>query len=312
MTRPDDCTLAPGDLRLVEERASLILDEAAAWDRYPVPVDDILEVADLRVALSNAFDAEALVAYAKTRVNSAAARVKSAIGKVFGLYDARASVIHIDRTVVKSKQQFVTLHETGHHRMPTHRRLFRFFQDSRQTLASDVADQFEREANNFARFVLFKGPTFAEYAADCPLALKTPLSLARKFGASVYASTREFVRTNHRSCALIALDPPRIAEGTGLSAPVRRTEVSPRFRAKFGELGGEEVAPGHFLWPAIPVNRRMTPPLPIVLRDRNDHRHIAFAEAFDTTYNVLILLYPARALGATVIAMPTLTAAAAS
>ena len=70
MPRPDDSTLAPGDLRLVEERASHILDQAAAWDRFPVPVDDILEVANLRVAPTNAFDAEAIVGYAKTRIQS--------------------------------------------------------------------------------------------------------------------------------------------------------------------------------------------------------------------------------------------------
>lgn len=301
MPRPDDSTLAPGDLRLVEERASHILDQAAAWDRFPVPVDDILEVANLRVAPTNAFDAEAIVGYAKTRIQSAAARIKSAIGKVFGLYDASASVIHIDRTVVKSKQQFVTLHETGHHELPTHRRMFRFFQDCRHTLAPDVADQFEREANNFARFVLFKGTTFAEHAADHPLALKTPLRLARKFGASVYASAREFVRTNHRSCALVVLEP---VEGTGFRAPVRRTEVSAEFEARFGRPSSDDLTPGHFLWPAIPQNRRMTAPQQVVLRDRNGQRHICYAEAFDSTYNIFILLHPAQALTATTVALP--------
>lgn len=305
MPRPDDSTLAPADRRFVEERASLILDEAAAWDRFPVPVDDILEVANLRVAPTSAFDIEAIVGYAKTQIHSAAARIKSAIGKVFGLYDARASVIHIDRTVVKSKQQFVTLHETGHHELPTHRRMFRFFQDSRHTLAPDVADQFEREANNFARFLLFKGTTFADHAADHPLALKTPLRLAKKFGASGYASAREFVRTNHRSCALIVLNPIETVEETGLRAPVRRTEASAEFEARFGRPSGDDLTPGHVLWPVIPQNRRMTAPQPVMLRDRNGQRHICYAEAFDSTYNIFILLHPAQTLTVTTVALPT-------
>ena len=32
------------------------------------------------------------------------------------------------------------------------------------TKLSEIADQFEREANNFARFALFKGETYARYA----------------------------------------------------------------------------------------------------------------------------------------------------
>ena len=42
MTRPDDSTLDPENLRVVEEQAHRLLDRADAWDRYPVPVDDIL------------------------------------------------------------------------------------------------------------------------------------------------------------------------------------------------------------------------------------------------------------------------------
>ena len=72
--------------------------------------------------------------------------------------------------------------------------MYRFFQDCSKTLAPEVADQFEREANNFARYILFKGNGFAEYAADLPLEIQTPISLAKKFGASIYASAREYAR----------------------------------------------------------------------------------------------------------------------
>ena len=127
---------------------------------------------------------------------------------------------------------------------------------------------------------------------------------------SVYASSREFVRTNHRPCALIVLDPLEAVEGNGLRAPVRRIEVSPDFMTKFGMPRDEIITPGNFLWPVIPKHRRMTAPLPLVLRDRNGRRHHSFAEAFDTTYNVLILLYPAQALTAAKVAVPTPAVAA--
>ena len=91
MTRPDDSTLDPEDLRAVEEQAHRLLDRADAWDRYPVPVDDILSAARVRLAPTSAFDAAAIVSYLKEKTADAGARIKSAISKVFGLYDRRRS-----------------------------------------------------------------------------------------------------------------------------------------------------------------------------------------------------------------------------
>ena len=79
--------------------------------------------------------------------------------------------------------------------LPTHRKIFRIFQDCEKTLEPEIADLFEREANNFARFVLFQGDGYRDIAADHALAIKTPIKLAEKFGASVYASCREYART---------------------------------------------------------------------------------------------------------------------
>ena len=50
MTKPDDSTLHAADLKAVETRARLSLDRAAAWGRFPTPVDDILSAAKVRVA----------------------------------------------------------------------------------------------------------------------------------------------------------------------------------------------------------------------------------------------------------------------
>ena len=115
---------------------------------------------------------------------------------MLGLHDSDEHVIHIDDTVKESKHNFLKLHETVHHEIPAHRKIFRFFQDCDKTLSPETADLFEREANNFARFALFQGDRYARLAADCPFEIRTPTKLAGKFGASMYASTREFARTN--------------------------------------------------------------------------------------------------------------------
>ena len=112
--------------------------------------------------------------------------------------------------------------------------MFRFFQDCEQNLAPEIADQFEREANNFARFALFKGETYARYAADCEFDIKTPIKLAKKFGASNYASAREFARTHHRACVVYILEPIEFVDGHGARAAVRRIEPSPSFVTQFG------------------------------------------------------------------------------
>ena len=303
MTRPDDSTLAPEDLRAVEEQAHRLLDRADAWDRYPVPVDDILSAARVRLAPTSAFDAAAIVSYLKEKTADAGARIKSAISKVFGLYDAAEALIHVDDTVVEAKQTFLKLHETGHHDMPVHRKMFRIFQDCKKTLAPDVADHFEREANNFARFLLFKGRTFAEHAADCPFEIKTPMTLARTFGASVYAAAREFARTNPRACVVFVLEPLENHEDSGFRAPVRRIEPSPAYIARFGRPTVDVVTRDHLLWPVVPIHRKMTKAVPLTITDLNGQRHECLAEAFDTTYNILILLYPVTALTTTAVLM---------
>jgi Zn-dependent peptidase ImmA (M78 family) len=112
------------------------------------------------------------------------------------IYDAEERIIHIDDDLGETKQNFLKLHETGHHEMPAHRKMFRLFQDCEKTLAPEIADLFEREANNFARYALFQGDTYARMAADHPLEIKTPMRLAKNFSASQYASAREFARTH--------------------------------------------------------------------------------------------------------------------
>jgi hypothetical protein len=297
--KPDDSSLSIYDLEIIEKRAHRLLSEAAAWDRFPVPIDDILTAANVKVASHSIFDAANILAYLKGKASGAAANIKSAISKVWGIYDAGESLIHIDETVNTSRQNFLKLHETGHHDIPTHKKLFRIFQECEKTLSPEIADQFEREANNFARFALFKGDTYRQHAADCAFEIKTPIKLAKKFGASVYASVREFARTNPRACVVYVLEKVELVEGHGFRANIRRIEASLKFRSEFGVPGDLVITPDHYLGPIVPIGRKMTRPTTISVFDLNGTAHECVAEAFDTTFNVLILLYPVKALTAT-------------
>ena len=304
MTKSDDSSLDPDQRRAVEERAHRLLDRASAWGVFPTPIDDIVAAAKLKVAPTSIFDLEGIAAYLKTKAADTTHHLKSAISKVFGIYDSDESIIHIDDSVGETKQNFLKLHETGHHELPTHRKIFKFFQDCDKTLSPDIADQFEREANNFARFALLQGDGYAQQARDRPLEIKTPMQLAKAFGASQYASAREFARTNHRSCVVYVLEPAEFAQGDGFRARVRRIETSPSFRKQFGAPTCSCITPDHFLGKIIPIGRRMSRPTRVSMTDLNGQRHECVAEAFDTKHNILLLLYPKVALTKTIAILP--------
>jgi hypothetical protein len=171
-------------------------------------------------------------------------------------------------------------------------------------LAPEIADLFEREANNFARFSLFQGNGFAHAAADCKFEIKTPIKLAKRFGASVYASIREFARTRHRACVVYILEPIEFVEDDGFRAVVRRIEPSIPFLKQFGKPTDTVLTPGHPLAAVLPIGRKMTRPIGLSMEDLAGTDHDCIAEAFDTTHNILILLYPVRALTASAIIVP--------
>jgi hypothetical protein len=290
LPKTDDSSFDPDDRQFVENRAKRLLDRADAWGRFPTRVDDLMEAAELKVAASSIFDPAAIMAYALAKGAQAGHAIKSAIEKVLGLYDPEEKTVHIDPTVNQSRQTFLKLHEAGHHELPAHRRIFRFFQDCTQTLHPDIADQFEREANNFARYALFQGGTFAMIADDHALEIKSVTKLSRKFGASVYASAREFARTNRRSCLVYVLEQPTYGPN-GFGAVVRRIETSPSFAKRFGIPADTEITAEHALAKLLPIGRKMTRPTEFVVIDRNGEPQRVIGEALDTTFNILILIY---------------------
>jgi hypothetical protein len=255
-----------------------------------------MSAANLTVAPKSAFDPAAFLEFVKRKTQQATETLKRALSKVLGLYDANDSIVHIDFDVGASKQTFLKLHEAGHHEMPTHKKVFKLFQDCEQTLAPEIADKFEREANNFARFVLFQGNAFRDRAADMQLNVKVPMRLAKHFGSSVYAAAREYARTHHAACVVYILNPVELGVNGGFVAQVRRIEPSPSFRREFGCPSDLAIDQNHALASLIPIGRRMTAPRDFVFADLNGQKHFCIGEAFDTRHNILLLIYPQTAL----------------
>ncbi|MEZ2224342.1 ImmA/IrrE family metallo-endopeptidase [Rhizobium sp. RCC_161_2] len=296
--KPDDSSLSPSEYAAIHRAATDLLNKANAWDRLPTPVPDLLGAAKLRVAPMSAFDPRSLLRHALQFGERAASLVKSAIEKVRGIFDVHEDLIHIDTTVTESKQNFLKLHEAGHKNIPHQSKLFRWIQDCDKSLSPDVSDQFEREANIFATVVLFQDSRFAQMAADSNFSIKVPLALSKKFGASIYASLREYVRRNERACAVIVLNPVEVCPVLGMRSDLRRLELSPLFQKRFGNLQvPENIDRMSPLAEFIPLGgRKMSRPGTLTLEDRNGDLVEFVAEGFATPYNSFILIHAASDL----------------
>ena len=71
-----------------------------------------------------------------------------------------------------------------------------------QNILNEIEELFEHEANNFASEALFQLDKYEKMAADYTISIKTPIDLSKKFGSSVYASTRRYVQTHFSPLAL--------------------------------------------------------------------------------------------------------------
>lgn len=297
--RADDSSLTTDQYRKVRKEAEKLLYEAGAIGRFPTPINDIMSAAKLIVAPENVLDEGFLHRIRR----KASAALKQALSKVWGVFDATARLVYVDQSLGATKQTFIKLHEAGHGVLPWQRGLYAVIEDCEKSLAPEVAEVFDREANNFATEVLFQLDGFFTEARDHSFGLKCPMSLSKKYGASIYASLRQYVLKNDRECVVIVLDPPKIVPFDGFKAELRRVVSSPSFEKKFGQLElPAEFTPDDKIGVMIPVgSRKMTGPRELELTDRNGDRHECLAEAFKHPYNVFILICVKTALTRTTI-----------
>jgi len=291
--KPDDSSLASEQFTTVHRSALDLLNRGAAWGRFPTPVDDLMDAAELQVAPISAFDEGSIRRYVREFGQRAEHLLRRALDKVLGVFDVHADMVHIDPTVTAGKQTFLKLHEAGHKELPHQRGLYRWIQDGASFLSPDTAELFEREANVFARLVLFQNDGFIERTIDEPFGIKVPMNAAKQFGSSLYAGFREYVRCHHKTCAAVILEPSVFCPERGFIAQVRRIEPSPGFRRQFGIRSlPNEITPLHGLGACIPIApQRMSKPQSFALSDLNDEQHEFVGEGFRTPYQTLVLIH---------------------
>jgi len=291
--KTDDCSLSAQQRALIQRHARLALEKADAIGVFPTPIEAVMEAAKVVVADQDAL-AEGFLQ--KIRRNAGAA-LRRALSKVLGVLDVVARVIYLDRTLYVVKQTFLKLHETAHAVLPWQRDIYAVTEDCEMTLAPEIGEVFEREANVFASDVLFQLDAFTAEANGYNFGIKVPLKLAKKYGASVYSSVRRYVSESHRACAVLVLNPPELCNGHGFVATIRRVVASNDFIWHFGELDWPpSFTPGDEIGAMVPVGRSMSRPRTISLVDRNGTRHECVAEAFTQTHQVFVLIHAVHSL----------------
>jgi hypothetical protein len=301
----DDSDIPADTLLAVRKQAFQALINAGALGIFPTPVDEILSAANVTLAPDEDFG-DGLLDMFKKKFGQMTDAVKRALSKVVGLLDVPAKIIFIERSLHQAKRTFLKLHETGHAFMPWQMKAYSLIEDCEQTLHPDVSDQFDREANIFAKEVLFQCGAFTKEAADSRLRLSTPIDLSKKYGASIYASVREYVRSHHRACTVLVLEMPQMCFPLGFTADLRRAEASAEFTRLFGQVQWPlSFSPNDSIGSLVPVGgRRASKPRTITLVDANGCEHECLAESFTNTYQVFVLICPTKALTKTSILIP--------
>jgi len=293
VTLPDDFSVTCEQFGEIRSAAHRALRDAGATGCFPTPVDQIMQAAKIEIVPMR-LD-EGYLARLRRKAEAAGVVLLSALSKVWGVFDPKARVAFIDPKTPKEKLPFLKLHEGGHAVLPW-QSIFGLFEDCRKTLDPDVKAQFEREANVFASEVLFQLDGFTAEARDLEFGLKAPLKLAKRYGASVYATVRRYVSTSDRICAVLVFNPPAPAGPHGMASTLRRAVPSPAFERRFPGLAWPQVVtPEDKLGALIPCGR-MTFPRMLALTDANAEPHPFIAESFRTPHQTFVLLHATATL----------------
>ncbi|MGY3236696.1 hypothetical protein ACVMAJ_003586 [Bradyrhizobium sp. USDA 4448] len=297
MSLPDDSSVPSDQLAEICAAADRLLRDGGALGCFPTPVDQIMRAAKVEVVPMQ-LD-EGYLARLRQKAEAAGIALLSALSKVWGVFDPKARVAFIDPQTPKNKLPFLKLHEGGH-AVLAWQGVFGIFEDCRKTLDPDIKAQFEREANVFASEVLFQRENFTVEARDLAVGMKTPLFLAKRYGASVYATVRRYVSTSDRVCAVLIYNPPE-AGPFGAVSTLRRAVTSPSFHRQFGQYAWPEVITSADPFGSMVPVRRMINPRSLALTDANGEQREFVAESFRTPHQTFVLLHAGLTLSRRII-----------
>lgn len=268
----------------IERVVRSLLKQSKAWGIFPTPVDKIIQFAEL--AVDQGVDLSKIDHGFLSKFQFVPKFAK----KILGILDYREKSIYLDQSQRPSKKNFVKLHEVTHNVLPWQKDLLGFMDDE-QTLAAEVKEVFEREANFGASALLFQLERFEEEAEKFPLSINSPRALAEKFGGSVHAAIRRYAECSKKRCAVLVLHPP---ERNGqFSVRVRNYFPSPPFTAEFGDIFWPDVCtPLYPFVHDIKFKRRLHEKGQIDLDTQQSGTQTFNYHFFNNTFNSFVLIIP--------------------
>ncbi|NNT71575.1 ImmA/IrrE family metallo-endopeptidase [Flavobacterium sp. IMCC34852] len=264
-----------------------ILKSSKSLDIFPTPIEKIVQHSELYIA--GGIDLKSLEKKYKSSHFSEA--LKSGLSKIRGFLDRREKVIYLDMDQIGSRQNFVTLHETGHNVLPWQNKTLEFLDDD-ETLDPDTQEEFEMEANYFASVTLFQNDRFDNHAKRFELGMPSVVQLSNHFGASVHATFRRYVENTKYRCALLILK--NLSEkGKVANGDFRNSFHSESFLSNFGSLEWPENFgyKWEFIKDHLFLKKKWKVNGSINLKTLNGNVDFTY-HYFGNSYNSFVLIFP--------------------
>lgn len=278
--------MEPHTLRDIEQVSLDLLSDSKSLDVFPTPITKLVYHGGLTVDHTISIGAIHASYLAKDMDI-----LQKAASKVRGLLDRTTGTIFLDREQLPCKQNFVTLHEVGHHALPWQRDFHQVLEDDDDSLDDDYKEQFELEANYFASVTLFQHDRFEHELIKYGTGIEAAQKLGKVFGASVHASLRKMVLSSVKRCALLVLE--------NISAPKtvaqcfkRDLFLSPKFIETFGSI--ELPDQFGYKWPFVKQYYHRNKWIckgEVSLATQNGEADFEY-QFFNNTYNGFVFLYP--------------------
>ncbi len=264
-----------------------ILKSSKALDVFPTPIEKIVQHSELYIA--GGIDLKSLEKKYKSAHFTEA--LKSGLSKIRGFLDRREKVIYLDMDQISSRQNFVTLHETGHNVLPWQSKTMEFLDDD-ETLDHDTQEEFEQEANYFASVTLFQNDRFDNEVKKFELGMPCVMQLSNYFGASVHATFRRYVENSKFRCALLVLKNLSL-KGEVANGDFRNAFHSESFLNNFGSIEWPKNF-GYkwiFIRDHLFLKKKWKTNGSINLKTLNGDVDFTY-HYFDNTYNAFVLIFP--------------------
>jgi hypothetical protein len=274
----------------IRRYAEWALQKAGVGDQLPTPVRDIVASAELAVEQNISLSDIHADFFSR-----AYGILGKALSKLRALIDLRENLIYLDLKMTPARINFATLHDSGHSILPWQRNAYRY-EDDDQSLSPDVKDQFEFEANQFAAHVMFQVDRFTRDAADCPLAIRTPMALSKRYGASCHAAIRRYVENHHEPCGVLVCRSSALDLTGQRQLKIEQGIFSRAFLERFGRLRMARVLDADHPFSRLISSEwvRLLENGTIELEDGNGSPFKAAFHVFNNSYNIFILLFPQK------------------